>query len=84
MNALNGGVDGLALIRPLVKDVTSRLRAGGYLMMEIGAGQLEAVTELIDRSRLQLTSVRRDLQGFPRVVVVQDGDAVEISKGKNY
>ena len=82
-SALGGGVDGLTLIRTLVTDATSRLRAGGCLIMEIGAGQLEAVAELIDRNGHKLTSVRHDLQGFPRVVVIQRGSAVDISRGLN-
>ena len=39
--ALDGGPDGLAPIRALVAQAPGRLRPGGWLLLEIGAGTAE-------------------------------------------
>ncbi len=47
--ALDGGVDGLDVIRHLCAGVRDELRPGGTLLMEIGVGQGEAVSVLLRR-----------------------------------
>ena len=70
--ALCGGPDGLDPARELVPAAVARLRPGGWLVMEIGAGQDAAVTEVVTRQpELTLVEIRKDLQGIPRTVVVQ-------------
>lgn len=70
--ALYGGADGLGVIRGLLKAAQRALRAGGYLVMEFGFGQDEAVEkEVIEHPRLQLRHIRQDLQGIPRVLVCE-------------
>ena len=66
--ALFGGEDGLAVIRGLVPIAAARLRPGGSLLMEIGAGQGEAVEALLIASGFDPAEPLRDLQGIPRVV----------------
>ena len=39
--------------------------------MEIGFDQGEAVQSLVDAERLALSRIRPDLQGIPRIVVLQ-------------
>jgi release factor glutamine methyltransferase len=41
--ALDGGPDGLAVVRALLADAPRVLRPGGWLVMEVGAGQADAV-----------------------------------------
>ena len=73
-SALRGGQDGLDAVRELVPEAVSRLKAGGWLVMEIGAGQDSAVTELVARQpALSLVRIRRDLQGIPRAAVIRRG-----------
>ena len=69
--ALDGGPDGLAVIRRLLKDAPDFLPANGYLVFEIGFDQHEAVTKLIDHRAWELIELRKDLQGIPRTVVLQ-------------
>ena len=70
--ALCGGPDGLDPARELLPTAAPRLRLGGWLVLEIGAGQDRAVTELVSRQpELSLREVRRDLQGIPRTVAVR-------------
>ena len=67
--ALDGGVDGLEKIRRLCHQVNGKLLPGGYLLLEIGQGQREAVTTLLDS--LFPTAdidVKPDLSGIDRIV----------------
>jgi release factor glutamine methyltransferase len=67
--ALFAGEDGLEVIRALLPQARAALKPGGALVMEIGAGQADAVTALVAEAGLQLVTVRPDLQGIPRIVV---------------
>lgn len=69
--ALFGGQDGLTVIRALVPVAAARLTPGGALIMEIGAGQADAVRSLTEASGLALDTIRPDLQGIPRIVVAR-------------
>jgi release factor glutamine methyltransferase len=68
--ALDGGPDGLDLIRPLLAEAPERLTPGGLLAMEMAAGQGETVLALAravaEWERLQ---IRPDLAGIPRVLL---------------
>ena len=67
--ALNGGADGLGKIKQLCSQVNHKLRPEGCLLMEIGLGQREAVTTLLDslfpNAEIEVTP---DLGGIDRVV----------------
>lgn len=70
--ALCGGPDGLDPVRELVPAAAARLRPGAWLIMEIGAGQDAAVTEVVMRQPgLTLVEIRRDLQHIPRAAVIR-------------
>ena len=70
--ALFGGDDGLRDIRAIAQTATTALKPGGVLVMEIGLGQADAVTDVLTAAGLgaELT-LRHDLQGIPRVAVAQ-------------
>ena len=68
--ALFGGRDGLRDVRELARQSVERLRPGGWLVMEMGDAQDDAVRRLIaDIADLTLIRVRDDLQGIPRVAI---------------
>jgi release factor glutamine methyltransferase len=69
--ALTSGSDGLSMIRRLIKEAPAFLVDGGYLVIEIGYDQRAAVEEMIDSSIWKLSTIRNDLQGIPRTVVLQ-------------
>lgn len=69
--ALFGGADGLEIVRRLLADAPKYLEEKGYLMFEIGFTQSEAIREILDETVWQLLEIRADLQGIPRVVVLQ-------------
>ena len=70
--ALDGGADGLRVLREIVASSPDRIRPGGFLLLEIGADQAEAVGGLLAASgRFDPTRLCLDLAGRPRVVVAR-------------
>ncbi|MGQ9584452.1 MAG: peptide chain release factor N(5)-glutamine methyltransferase [Anaerolineae bacterium] len=70
--ALDGGVDGLAVYRRLIPQAAKVLRPKGALFLEIGCGQAEAVTEILEKNFPEGRVLRyRDLGGHWRVVAVE-------------
>jgi release factor glutamine methyltransferase len=70
--ALDGGTDGLALIRRILSASSDHLLAGGLLLMEIEASEGQAVlalaSEAFPKARIQL---HQDLAGHDRLLEVQ-------------
>jgi len=69
--ALSPGGDGLSVIRRLIDDGPAFAKPNGHLIMEIGFDQGEAVENLVRDSAWSLREIRPDLQGIPRIVVLQ-------------
>jgi release factor glutamine methyltransferase len=69
--ALDGGADGLDLIRRLLTQAPERLAEGGALFCEIGAWQGDEARELARRAFPDAhTEIARDLAGRDRVLAV--------------
>ena len=71
-SALDGGADGLAAYREVVREMPRLLRRGGAAVLELGVGQEPAVAELARISGLASVS-RPDLAGIARALVVRAG-----------
>jgi release factor glutamine methyltransferase len=71
MAALDGGPDGLDLVRKLVDDLARLLTACGGAVLELGEGQADRVADLADRSGLAVARRVRDLTCGDRVLVLQ-------------
>lgn len=70
--ALFGGETGLRDIEGVLDTAIAKLRRGGWLIMEFGFGQDDAVEDLVrGRTDLQLVRIRQDLQGIPRTAIIQ-------------
>jgi release factor glutamine methyltransferase len=67
--ALDGGMDGLSAYRALIPQAAKRLKAGGLLALEIGAGQGEAIRNLAADSGLNDVGSARDLAGIERCLL---------------
>jgi release factor glutamine methyltransferase len=65
--ALFAGTDGLDDIRVLVAGAPTRLRAGGWLVLEIGADQGNAVASLLRDHGFVDVAIRPDLAGHDRI-----------------
>lgn len=66
--ALDGGADGLAAYRSILKDAVKWLKPDGAVLVEIGAAQGLAVKSLFFAARLRDVQVHQDLAGLDRVV----------------
>jgi release factor glutamine methyltransferase len=66
--ALDGGPDGLVLVRRLVAEAPALLGPAGVLVLEIGAGQAPATAELLRAAGFTDVQTRRDLGGVERIV----------------
>lgn len=67
--ALRAGQTGLEFYEKLVYQAQSRLKNGGWLLVEIGAAQADAVTSMMEGSgNYETIAVRADYAGQPRVV----------------
>ncbi|MGI4778870.1 MAG: peptide chain release factor N(5)-glutamine methyltransferase [Janthinobacterium lividum] len=65
-SALVAGADGLADIRGIVQDAPSHLRNGGWLLLEHGHDQAEAVRRLLSARGFVDVASRDDLAGIAR------------------
>ena len=65
--ALDGGRDGLDFYRRIIKEAPCYLTANGWLLLELGDGQAQAVTALLKESFEEIT-VYSDLNGMDRTV----------------
>jgi len=70
--ALDGGEEGLDILRNICVQAGSKLREKGWMLLEIGQGQAEDVTELLQitypSAKIELES---DLAGIERVVCLR-------------
>lgn len=69
--ALTPGRDGLRIIKRLLEDAPRFLLPAGFLLMEIGFDQHEAVRQLVDPRIWTLLDIHQDLQGIPRTVALK-------------
>jgi len=67
--ALDGGPDGLSVYRRIVRDAVPCLSSGGYLMMELGIGEDEAVSALLTDYGYESVQIREDLSGIRRMIL---------------
>lgn len=71
MGALFAGNDGLSFYKRLLEEGRAYIKPGGYLVCEIGYGQLDAIRQMIAASDWRLETVTDDLQGIPRTLAVR-------------
>lgn len=67
--ALDGGPDGLAILRQLVAEGSNWLAPGGHLALEFGSGQARDVAALFSTHGFTSIEIARDLAGIERVIV---------------
>jgi len=70
--ALLGGEDGLDLLKKLCQQAHVYLQAGGWLALEVGAGQAERVMGFLDEIKTyDILKAVKDYQDIPRVVLAR-------------
>jgi release factor glutamine methyltransferase len=73
LQALDGGADGLDIVRNVAHDAVMVLRSGGWLFLEIGDDQGSAVRELLENLGLLDVAILPDLAGKPRFARARHG-----------
>ncbi len=68
-SALSSGIDGLDAIRSIVRNAPAHLRAGGWLLLEHGWEQGEAMRALLRDAGFVDIATERDLEGRDRVTL---------------
>lgn len=71
--ALDGGRDGLDVIRQILQDAPGLLVTGGAILLEVGFGQAPSVASLMDAAGACRIELRRDFAGVERVVLGRFG-----------
>lgn len=69
--ALDGGPDGVTVLRPLIAGARAMLLEGGALIVEIGYGQGDRVRELAREAGFAHVEVQPDLARIERVLVAR-------------
>lgn len=71
--ALDGGEDGLDLVRQLIADAPGRLERGGLIALEIGHDQAARVATLFESHNYRDIEKVRDYQNIERFVIARHG-----------
>lgn len=69
--ALFAGIDGLSIYRRLIPEAYDHLQSSGWLLLEIGYGQQQAISKLLQQAGFEKIAFLPDLQGIPRVAQAQ-------------
>ncbi len=74
IQALDGGKDGFQAYEKIISQLSSLLKRGGAVFLEVGFNQGENVARLAADSCLSVEGVHPDLAGIPRVVEISLGE----------
>lgn len=69
--ALDGGADGLDPYREIAEGAAQFLTNEGFVALELGAGQWDAIRDLFAACGWKVEAPRRDLAGIARVLVAR-------------
>ena len=79
--ALDGGADGLELIRRIISQAPEHLLPGGILLLEAGAGQMQDICLLLETHHFTSIRIHKDLAGRDRVI---SGEVQDWSPNTNF
>lgn len=71
--ALDGGADGLDLVRRLLPQAAQRLRPGGVLALELGISQPATLKAELSKHGFADVKILKDLQGTDRYIITTHG-----------
>ena len=69
--ALHAGQEGLDVYRRLIAEAHAYLNPDGYMLVEIGYGQKEAVVDIFTAHDFCIKNIIKDYAGIERVVIAQ-------------
>ena len=71
--ALHGGDDGLTFYHSIAKNYAQALKPGGYLCLEFGMGQCDAVCAILEENQYTILERSRDYNDRERAIIAQYG-----------
>lgn len=77
VEALDGGMDGLDYYRMIIPGARGYLKENGYLILELGVGQSDAVRKLAEDEGFKNISLVKDYAGIERIFIGIKGDLVK-------
>ncbi|MCL2720425.1 MAG: peptide chain release factor N(5)-glutamine methyltransferase [Treponema sp.] len=66
--ALDGGEDGLEIIRRIIDEAPENLQKGGFLLLEASPDQMESIAILLEKNGFNDIKLYNDLSGSQRVI----------------
>ncbi len=71
--ALHGGLDGLDFYRAIIQNYAKALKPGGFMCLEFGMGQGDAVCQILEENGYTILARSRDYNDRERAVLAQLG-----------
>jgi release factor glutamine methyltransferase len=71
--ALDGGEDGLTIIKRLIESVPDKLASNSLIALEVGQGQAEQVARFLARQNFRDITIKKDYQGIERILTARYG-----------
>lgn len=71
--ALHGGLDGLDFYRAIIQNYAKALKPGGFMCLEFGMGQGDAVCQILEENGYTILERSRDYNDRERAVLAQLG-----------
>jgi release factor glutamine methyltransferase len=71
IEALDGGIDGLDYYRLIIPGARGYLKENGYLVLELGVGQSDAVRKLAEDEGFKNISLVKDYAGIERIFIAK-------------
>lgn len=78
-DALDGGADGLDYYRLIIAAVKNYLNEGGYLMLELGINEADAVNGMAEKAGLEDITLIKDYAGIDRIFTAQNNIITKIN-----
>jgi release factor glutamine methyltransferase len=71
VEALDGGEDGFTCYRTIIPEARAYIKVGGFLILEIGAGQSEGVRKIAKDAGFGNISLIKDYAGIERILIAK-------------
>jgi release factor glutamine methyltransferase len=71
--ALDGGKDGLTIVKRLIESVPGKIVTNGMIALELGHGQAQRVWGFLADQNYRDMSIRKDYQGVERLLIARYG-----------
>ena len=71
--ALDGGKDGLTIIKRLIESVPGKIASNGLIALELGQGQAQQISGFMADQNYRDISIKKDYQGVERLLIARHG-----------